>query len=59
MSNFEEKDTIANAAFDAFMEEQKMLIADETTREIFFQVWLGGMQFMLKQVTKELKEAMA
>jgi hypothetical protein len=55
MSDFEEKDAITNAGFDAFMAEHKLLIADEETRAIFFEVWLGGMNFMLEQIVAEYK----
>lgn len=50
MSNFEERDTLTNAAFDAFTEERKIIIADEVTRELMFDMFLGGMQFMLDQL---------
>ncbi len=49
MSNFEEKDALTNAAFDKFVEERKLMIGDEATRELMFDMFLGGMQFMLDQ----------
>ena len=55
MSDFEEKDALTNAAFDAFMVEQKIMLSDEATREIFFEVFIGGMQFIIKQVLKEMQ----
>jgi len=58
MSDFEEKDTLANAAFDAFMSEQHLMIEDEDSRELFFQVFLGGMNFMLKQFVAEFGQGM-
>lgn len=58
MSDFEEKDALANAAFDAFMMEQKFIISDEASRELFFEVFIGGMKFMLKQILEEMKAAL-
>lgn len=57
MSDFEEKDALANAAFDKFMAERKILLSNEATREIFFEIFIGGMDFMIKQLLKEMTGA--
>lgn len=54
MSDFEEKDALVNAAFDAFMAEQHLVLGNEESRELMFEVFIGGMNFMLKQIGKEM-----
>lgn len=58
MSDFEEKDAIANAGFDAFMEQQGIVVGNEESRALLYEVFIGGMAFMIKQVRKEMKEVM-
>ena len=53
MSDFEEKDAIANAGFDAFMARSHLVVGNEASREFLFEVWIGGMAFMLEQLKKE------
>jgi hypothetical protein len=50
MSDFEEKDAIANAGFDKFVAERNLIVGNEESREFLFLVWIGGMQFMLQQL---------
>lgn len=59
MRDFEKKDVIVNAGFDAFMEQQKLVIGNEASRALLYEVWIGGMQFMLQQIVKEMKEVLA
>lgn len=58
MSDFEEKDALTNAAFDKFMVEHKIVLHDEATRELCFEVFIGGMNFMIKQIAREMIVAM-
>lgn len=54
MTDFEKKDAQANAAFDAFMAERNLVIRNEASRELMFEVWIGGMQFLLNQIGEEM-----
>lgn len=56
MSNFEEKDAITNACFDAFMEQQGIVIVNEESRALLYEVFIGGMAFMVKQIQKKMIE---
>lgn len=55
MNDFEEKDAKANAAFDEFMKTSRLVIADEESRDLLFEVFIGGMQFMLNQISEEMR----
>jgi hypothetical protein len=56
MSDFEEKDVIANAGFDKFVAERNLIVGNEESREFLFLVWVGGMQFMLQQLAPYFDE---